>query len=198
MKIVVSSQGEGFESPVDPRFGRCQYFAFVDLDTLALEVIGNTNSEQNSGVGIRSAQFVADQGVKAVLTGNVGPKAQQVLSTAGVEIVTGVSGSVREVAEAYKAGRLRAGGVDRENDGGKDVRDWQRTPPTGGPAGGMKRQPGRGMGKCRGTGPGCADTSPAGGGAEAVISGLRAEVDGLREQMRYLQEQISRVQKGRE
>ena len=30
MKIAVTSTGNTLESPIDPRFGRCQFFVFID------------------------------------------------------------------------------------------------------------------------------------------------------------------------
>ena len=37
MKICVSATAPGLDALVDPRFGRCQYFTFVDLDTMESE-----------------------------------------------------------------------------------------------------------------------------------------------------------------
>ena len=59
------------------------------------------------GAGVATGQLVASKGVKAVLTGNCGPNAHQVLSAAGVQVITGVSGSVRDAVVKYKAGQLK-------------------------------------------------------------------------------------------
>jgi predicted Fe-Mo cluster-binding NifX family protein len=104
MKICVSSQGNTLNSQVDPRFGRCQYFIIVDSETLAFEAIKNQNIDAMGGAGIQSGQLVAGKKVQAVLTGNVGPNAFQTLKAAGIEVITGISGSVKEAIEKYKEG----------------------------------------------------------------------------------------------
>ena len=59
MKICITSQGESLDSPVDPRFGRCQYFIVVDTETLGLEAIQNPNIDSMGGVGVQSGQLIA-------------------------------------------------------------------------------------------------------------------------------------------
>ena len=107
MKIALSATGPGVEAAVDERFGRCPYFLYVDSDTLEIEASDNPGKTASGGAGIVAAQAVADKDVDVVLTGNVGPNAYSVLSKAGIQVMTGVSGKVREAVEAYKKGELK-------------------------------------------------------------------------------------------
>lgn len=111
MKVAVTSTGKDLDSNLDPRFGRAQYFVIVDTDTMAFEVeenIQNLNLPQ--GAGIQAGKTVANAGATALITGNCGPKAFNVLEAAGIKVITGVSGSVREAIARMNAGELASAG----------------------------------------------------------------------------------------
>lgn len=108
MKVCVTSEGKTLESKVDPRFGRCRYFIIADSETLEFEAVTNPNLDATGGAGVQSGQLMSSKGVKAVITGNVGPNAYQTLTAGGVEIFTGASGTVREAVEKYKKGELES------------------------------------------------------------------------------------------
>ena len=107
MKICVTSTGPNMNAPVDPRFGRCQYFMIVDLETMEHEAMPNPNISVSGGAGIQAANTVASKGVGVVVTGNVGPNATQTLGAAGIQIVTGASGTIDDAIEQYKSGGLQ-------------------------------------------------------------------------------------------
>jgi len=107
MKICVTAQGKTLDDQVDPRFGRCQFFIVVDTNTLDFEAIENQSAQFSGGAGIQSGQLMASKGVKAVLTGNVGPNAFQTLTAGGIKIYTGLSGKIRDAVEKYKGGSLK-------------------------------------------------------------------------------------------
>jgi len=104
MKICVSAVASSLDAQVDPRFGRCPYLLIIDSESLEFEAISNASSGAMHGAGIQSAQTVANKGVKVVITGNMGPNAFQALSSAGIQVVKGGFGTVREMIERYRKG----------------------------------------------------------------------------------------------
>jgi predicted Fe-Mo cluster-binding NifX family protein len=111
MKICVTATAASLEAQIDPRFGRCSYFVIVNSENMRFEAIPNMAAGVTGGAGIQAAQTIANKGVKLLITGNVGPKAFQALSAAGIEVVTGAFGTVREAVEKFKRGELKKTGV---------------------------------------------------------------------------------------
>ena len=106
MKIAITSTGKTLDSQVDQRLGRAAYFVIVDTETMEFDVMENDSVTAAGGAGISAAKAVADAGAEAVLTGNCGPNAQRTLSAAGVKLYTGLTGTLSEAVELYKAGKL--------------------------------------------------------------------------------------------
>jgi predicted Fe-Mo cluster-binding NifX family protein len=114
MKIVVTSSGTTLEAQAHPAFGRCPTYLFIDTETMQVKAVENPAANAAGGAGIQAAQFVVERGAQAVVTGNVGPNAFQVLQPAGVPVYLFGGGTVRQAVEAYKAGELfAAGGASR-------------------------------------------------------------------------------------
>lgn len=89
MKIAISSNGRDMDSEVSEVFGRCPYFILADIKDgkiQGFEAIKNESADQRGGAGISAAQKVAETGAKAVITGNTGPRALDVLKQFGIEI----------------------------------------------------------------------------------------------------------------
>lgn len=107
MKVCVSAVANSLDAQMDSRFGRCPYFVIVDSETMVFEAIPNVASGATGGAGIQAVQTIASRGAKVLITGNVGPNAFQALSAAGIEIVTGAFGTVRETVEKYRKGELK-------------------------------------------------------------------------------------------
>ena len=107
MKICVTSIGDNIDSDVDPRFGRCKYFLIIDTDSMNVNFISNESLMASGGAGIQAAQMVAKTGAETVITGNIGPNAFQTLKAAGIKIITGVNGKIKDVVERFNQGELK-------------------------------------------------------------------------------------------
>jgi len=158
MRIAISSTGPSLESEVDPRFGRCQFFVIVNLNNMDFEAVPNASNTLEGGAGIQAAKAIIERGAETILTGYIGPNAEQVLSTAGLNIITGVSGTVGNVVEQYKEGKLKPVGQgdvrihkdsDRTQSFSQTERRFQYSAPHVGLGRGRGR--GRGFGKGRGS-----------------------------------------------
>lgn len=107
MIVAISSTGTSLESKVDSRFGRCPFFIIYNTDNDSFEHVENQARQAMGGAGIQTGQMIASRGVKAVITGNVGPNAFKVLSAAGIEIYSGISGQVSDAVQKLKDGQLQ-------------------------------------------------------------------------------------------
>jgi predicted Fe-Mo cluster-binding NifX family protein len=108
MKVAVSATGCDLTASVDRRFGRCPWFLFVDGASLDFEAVENKNADEASGAGTACAQLVLEHDAEAVISGQVGPNAFEVLKQGGVKILIASEGtSVRDALTQYQNGKLR-------------------------------------------------------------------------------------------
>lgn len=100
-KICFTAKGSRIQDEVDPRFGRAAYFLIYDPQSKSIESIENPNKDQLQGVGIKSAQFLANNQVGTLFTGRIGPKAEAVLQSSNIHAITGMSGPIKDVLGKY-------------------------------------------------------------------------------------------------
>ena len=81
MKVAISAQSNDIDSLVDPRFGRARWFIIADSETGEWQAHDNAaNVDASGGAGVQAASTVAAQGVRGLITGNVGPNAHKALA----------------------------------------------------------------------------------------------------------------------
>ncbi|OQX53127.1 MAG: hypothetical protein B5M54_07570 [Candidatus Aminicenantes bacterium 4484_214] len=194
MKIAVSASSPDLSSPVDPRFGRCSYFIFIDPETMKFEAVENPNISAPGGAGIQSAQFVVDKGAKVVLTGSCGPNAFQTLQAAQVEVIVGVAGSVEDAVRQYKSGQFQP--ISQPN---APAHSGMGMGPGFGLGRGMGRGMGGGFGRGMGTGRGYGYVPPSPGSPfpspPQSASSPEEEIKYLKQQAEYLRQQMENITK---
>jgi predicted Fe-Mo cluster-binding NifX family protein len=108
MKISVSARGESLDSDVDPRFGGSSGFILFDSETGNASYLDNSAQRDLArGTGVKTAQMIADAGSEVLITGQLGPKAAQVLSKSKVKVYACTSGTVREAIKALEEEKLK-------------------------------------------------------------------------------------------
>ena len=214
MKIAITSTGTTLDDNVEARFGRCPYFLIIETDTMNVEPIQNPNISLGGGAGTQSAQLMAEKGVTSVLTGNCGPNAFRVFGAAGINVITGVTGQVRNAVEQFKSGSLvhssgpnveshfgmGGGGGRGTGMGGGGGRGMGRGMGMGG-GGGMGMGGGGGMGRGMGSGLGDSGFSPSAGRQGGTsqekenLDDLKVEADNLRKQLDAIEARLKDLEK---
>ena len=86
MKVAVTAEDKDAKSSPSPVFGRCPYFAIVDIGEEEVKFVENDAINQRGGAGTAAAQVVGDEDVEAVVTGNLGPNAFRVLEQLSIDV----------------------------------------------------------------------------------------------------------------
>ncbi len=103
MIIAVATE----EHMVAPHFGRCpEYtlFKITDGEIDEEQVIPNPGHQPGF-----LPQYLAGLGVKCIIAGGMGPRAQNLFSNESIDIYVGITGPVKEAIENYLTGNLQAG-----------------------------------------------------------------------------------------
>ncbi len=114
MKIAITAQDKELSSKIDLRFGRAKWLIIVDTETGDFQAHDNTvNLNTAQGAGIQTGQNIANLGVEAVITGNVGPNAFKTLNAANIKIFLAEKQTAQEAIDSFKTGELKE--VDQAN-----------------------------------------------------------------------------------
>ena len=108
MKIAIASTGLTLQSNVSDVFGRSPNFIIIDLEN---DEIGNVSPIENPaknerGAGNLAAQFIIDQGVQAMILGELGNVAFGILKNAGIKIYKIRPGSVEKNLKYFEESKL--------------------------------------------------------------------------------------------
>ena len=87
MKLAITSTGNNLESKFDLRFGRTAWFCIYDKESETLQFVLNENKDSMGGAGTKTAEMVAELGVKQVISGDFGPKAKTLLERFEIQMI---------------------------------------------------------------------------------------------------------------
>ncbi len=92
---------------VSGHFGRCSEYTLADIEGNEVKnrrTLANPGHEPGFLPG-----YLAERGVNAIVCGGMGPRAQGLFASHGIDVRMGVAGPVDAVLEQFAAGTLAAG-----------------------------------------------------------------------------------------
>lgn len=106
MKIAVPADGPNLEARVQNRLGTTPYLLVVDPGDMSFEALDGLLSSMGSGAGVQALSIVLGKGATVILVGYISPNISRPLEKNGIEVITSVSGSVREAVMRYTCGEF--------------------------------------------------------------------------------------------
>jgi predicted Fe-Mo cluster-binding NifX family protein len=103
MKIAISTDADF----VSAHFGRCPSFTIAVIEegkVLKVEEINNPGHQPAF-----LPNFLAERGVKYIICGGMGNRAQMLFAEKNITPIIGVTGKIEEVMEKFAQGKLEAG-----------------------------------------------------------------------------------------
>ena len=103
MKIAVASTGPTLDAPVATQFQCSKYLLIVDLDTMKYEAMPNPFlAVSGPAAGKLFAQQLLELNISKVLANNCSSDIRKSLGRTGIQIISGMSGSVISAVKQFK------------------------------------------------------------------------------------------------
>jgi predicted Fe-Mo cluster-binding NifX family protein len=106
MKIAFPVGEKSIDAAIYDSFGRAPYFLIYDTVLTEIQFLDHRAAAELGASGLRAAQVLADNGVRAIVTPQCGENAEKVLRYAEVLVYKPVPGSIRQNIEAFACDRL--------------------------------------------------------------------------------------------
>ena len=103
MKIAISTD----LGKVSEHFGRCPEFTLVEIENNKIknkEIIKNPGHETGF-----LPKYFREQGVKCIIAGGAGFRAQELFEQFGIKLITGIQGEINEVIKDFIKGEIKQG-----------------------------------------------------------------------------------------
>jgi len=103
MKIAFATDGNSLKDKIALHFGKAKNFLIFDTEKETFEVFENPEIKGKE----LPPDFLAKQGVKAVIVFSLGPKAFEKFKNYKIEVFKAIEGTILENIEKFKEGNLK-------------------------------------------------------------------------------------------
>lgn len=106
MKIAMPVDDKFMETSVCQSFGRAPYFLIYDTESKESVFLDNSAAASQGGAGIKAAQTIVDNNVRALLTPRCGENAAEVIKAANIKLYKTINDSIKDNIDALNEGKL--------------------------------------------------------------------------------------------
>ena len=104
---LACEDNQGLDGQMSQHFGRCPYYLIVDVEGDEIKKTDSVNNPYyNNHVPGMVPQFINEQRANVMIAGGMGPRAIDMFSNLGMEVVTGAIGNVGNILQAYLSGEI--------------------------------------------------------------------------------------------
>jgi predicted Fe-Mo cluster-binding NifX family protein len=104
---LACEDNQGLGGQMSQHFGRCPYYLIVDIEGHEIEKTDSIdNPYYSTHVSGKVPEFISEQGANVMIAGGMGPRAIDMFTDLGIEVVTGAIGNVGNVLQAYLRGEI--------------------------------------------------------------------------------------------
>lgn len=108
-KIAIPADAPDLDARVAGRLGLAPYLLVIDTKDMSFEAVKGTGMETGPGAGIQIVTKALGMGVRTLLVNYISPGIARTLEKNGIEVISPVSGTVREAIENYRSGAFIRG-----------------------------------------------------------------------------------------
>ena len=108
LKLAITSEDKELNSDISPFFGRSPYLLLVDLDESGIKKFNSIENPtlKEEGTGYILAEYIVNEEVDAVISGEMGPITFLTLKNAGIKVYKYAKMNALKNIRLFIAGKL--------------------------------------------------------------------------------------------
>ena len=104
---LACEDNQGLDGQISQHFGRCPYYLILDVDGEEIKKSETvSNPYYHNHIPGVVPKFIHEQGANVMIAGGMGPRAIDMFTGLGIEVVTGAIGNAGNVLQAYLRGEV--------------------------------------------------------------------------------------------
>ncbi|BDZ66850.1 NifB/NifX family molybdenum-iron cluster-binding protein [Methanobacterium ferruginis] len=110
---IPSLDKNGLKGEISQHLGKTPYFVLIRWENDEIEDLQVLESKgKHMGGGMTPGEFITGSGAEALLCGNLGSKAIQMIQSAGINVYVGATGTVIDALQDWAEGKLQKANQD--------------------------------------------------------------------------------------